>query len=65
MNRLIVFAGLPGTGKGRDVIGDSVNPWTLTRNAWRNTGLPSAGIGAGQCNPSECEPVSSGPMPGG
>jgi predicted kinase len=92
MNRLIVFAGLPGTGKssiarglametgavwlridsieqairesgvvpgsiddagyraayavaednlrlGRDVIGDSVNPWMLTRNAWRDTGL--------------------------
>jgi predicted kinase len=92
MTRLIVFAGLPGTGKstlaralagetgavwlrvdsveqairesgvvpgsvddagyralhavardnlrlGRDVIGDSVNPWMLTRNAWRNVGL--------------------------
>jgi predicted kinase len=24
---------------GRDVIGDSVNPWMLTRNAWRSTGL--------------------------
>ncbi|EHJ48428.1 kinase [Solidesulfovibrio carbinoliphilus subsp. oakridgensis] len=24
---------------GRDVIGDSVNPWLLTRNAWRETGL--------------------------
>jgi predicted kinase len=24
---------------GRDVIGDSVNPWILTRNAWRDTGL--------------------------
>jgi predicted kinase len=24
---------------GRDVIGDSVNPWMLTRNAWRDTGL--------------------------
>ncbi len=23
----------------RDVIGDSVNPWMLTRNAWRDTGL--------------------------
>jgi predicted kinase len=92
MTRLIVFAGLPGTGKssiarglaqetgavwlridsieqairasgvvpgsiddagyrvahavagdnlrlGRDVIGDSVNPSMLTRNAWRDTGL--------------------------
>jgi len=92
MPRLIVFAGLPGSGKssiarglareigavwlrvdsieqairesgvvsggvddagyrsayavaqdnlrlGRDVIGDSVNPWMLTRNAWRDTGL--------------------------
>jgi predicted kinase len=92
MARLIVFSGLPGTGKssiarglakeigavwlrvdsveqalresaalpgpiddagyrvmhavaednlrlGRDVIADSVNPWTLTRNAWRDTGL--------------------------
>jgi predicted kinase len=92
MNRLIVFAGLPGTGKssiarglaketsavwlridsieqairesgvvpgsiddagyraayavaednlrlGHDVISDSVNPWMLTRNAWRDTGL--------------------------
>ena len=87
--RLIVFAGLPGTGKsaiaravaeatgavwlridsietaiadapgqledagyraayavaadnlrlGLDVIGDSVNPWTLTRDAWRDAGL--------------------------
>jgi predicted kinase len=26
-------------GLGRDVIGDSVNPWMLTRNAWRDTGL--------------------------
>ena len=24
---------------GRDVIGDSVNPWMLTRNAWREAGL--------------------------
>jgi predicted kinase len=24
---------------GRDVIGDSVNPWMLSRNAWRNAGL--------------------------
>jgi predicted kinase len=24
---------------GRDVIGDSVNPWTLTRDAWRDVGL--------------------------
>lgn len=24
---------------GRTVIGDSVNPWMLTRNAWRDTGL--------------------------
>jgi predicted kinase len=24
---------------GRVVIGDSVNPWMLTRNAWRDTGL--------------------------
>ena len=24
---------------GLDVIGDSVNPWTLTRDAWRDTGL--------------------------
>jgi predicted kinase len=24
---------------GRDVIGDSVNPWMLTRDAWRDTGL--------------------------
>jgi len=24
---------------GRDVIGDSVNPWMLTRNAWRDAGL--------------------------
>jgi predicted kinase len=24
---------------GCDVIGDSVNPWMLTRNAWRNVGL--------------------------
>ena len=24
---------------GRDVIGNSVNPWMLTRNAWRDTGL--------------------------
>ncbi len=92
MSRLIVFAGLPGTGKssiarglarkigavwlrvdsieqairesgvvggslddagyrvayamaldnlsvGCDVIADSVNPWMLTRNAWRNVGL--------------------------
>ena len=89
MPKLIVFAGLPGTGKssiargvaeatgavwlridtietaiadaagqvedagyrvayavahdnlrlGRDVIGDSVNPWILTRNAWRDAGL--------------------------
>jgi predicted kinase len=91
MGRLIVFAGLPGTGKssiaralaietgavwlridtieqairesgvapgtmddagyraayavahdnlrlGHDVIGDSVNPWMLTRNAWREAG---------------------------
>jgi predicted kinase len=28
---------------GRDVIGDSVNPWMLTRNAWRHVGL---GVGA-------------------
>ncbi len=26
-------------GVGRDVIGDSVNPWMLTRDAWRDTGL--------------------------
>ena len=92
MTRLIVFAGLPGSGKssiarglskqlgavwlridsieqairesalapasvddagyrvayavaednlrlGRDVIGDSVNDWVLTRNAWRDVGL--------------------------
>lgn len=92
MTRLIVFAGLPGSGKssiarglakeigavwlrvdsveqairesgvvaaslddagyraayavaqdnlrlGRDVIGDSVNPWMLTRNAWRDSGV--------------------------
>jgi len=89
MPRLIVFAGLPGTGKssiargvaeatgavwlridtieqamadapgalddagyrvayavardnlrlGRDVIGDSVNPWMETRDAWRDAGL--------------------------
>src|ERR1051325_6353574 len=24
---------------GRDVIGDSVNPWGLTRDAWRDAGL--------------------------
>ena len=24
---------------GRDVIGDSVNPWMLTRNAWRDVGV--------------------------
>jgi predicted kinase len=24
---------------GRDVIGDSVNPWALTRDAWRDAGL--------------------------
>ena len=24
---------------GRDVIGDSVNPWILTRDAWRDAGL--------------------------
>jgi len=24
---------------GRTVIGDSVNPWMLTRNAWRDAGL--------------------------
>jgi predicted kinase len=24
---------------GRDVISDSVNPWMLTRNAWRDVGL--------------------------
>jgi predicted kinase len=24
---------------GRDVIGDCVNPWMLTRNAWRDAGL--------------------------
>jgi len=24
---------------GRDVIGDSVNPWMLSRNAWRDAGL--------------------------
>jgi predicted kinase len=24
---------------GRDVVGDSVNPWMLTRNAWREAGL--------------------------
>ena len=24
---------------GRDVIGDSVNPWMLTRDAWRDVGL--------------------------
>jgi predicted kinase len=24
---------------GKDVIGDSVNPWGLTRNAWRDAGL--------------------------
>lgn len=24
---------------GRDAIGDSVNPWMLTRNAWRDAGL--------------------------
>ena len=24
---------------GHDVIGDSVNPWMLTRNAWRDAGL--------------------------
>lgn len=92
MTRLIVFGGLPGTGKssiarglageigavwlridsieqairesgvvpgsvddagyrvaytvaldnlrvGRDIISDSVNPWMLTRNAWRDVGL--------------------------
>lgn len=27
---------------GRDVVADSVNPWALTRNAWRDTGA-SAG----------------------
>jgi predicted kinase len=26
---------------GRDVIADSVNPWMLTRNAWRDLGLRS------------------------
>lgn len=26
---------------GRDVIGDCVNPWGLTRDAWRDTGLRS------------------------
>jgi predicted kinase len=26
-------------GLGRDVISDSVNPWMLTRNAWRDLGL--------------------------
>jgi predicted kinase len=26
-------------GLGHDVIGDSVNPWMLSRNAWRDTGL--------------------------
>jgi predicted kinase len=26
---------------GRDVIADSVNPWMLTRNAWRDVGLRS------------------------
>lgn len=89
MARLIILAGLPGTGKsaiargvaeamgavwlridtieiaigdaqgalddagyrvgyavaednlrlGRDVVGDSVNPWRLTRDAWRDAGL--------------------------
>jgi predicted kinase len=29
--------------RGRDVISDSVNPWMLTRNAWRDVGL---GVGA-------------------
>jgi predicted kinase len=24
---------------GNDVVGDSVNPWLLTRNAWRDAGL--------------------------
>ena len=24
---------------GRDVVADCVNPWMLTRNAWRDTGL--------------------------
>ena len=95
MNTLIVFSGLPGTGKssiargvapkvgavwlrvdsveqairesgvvhgsmddagyrvlyalaydnllvGRDVIADSVNPWMLTRDAWRDVGLRAA-----------------------
>ena len=27
---------------GRDVIGNSVNPWMLTRNAWRDAGLRQA-----------------------
>ncbi|MDH4384937.1 MAG: AAA family ATPase [Caulobacter sp.] len=26
-------------GLGRDVVADCVNPWMLTRNAWRDTGL--------------------------
>jgi predicted kinase len=26
---------------GNDVVGDSVNPWLLTRNAWRDAGVAS------------------------
>jgi tRNA uridine 5-carbamoylmethylation protein Kti12 len=36
MTGLIVFAGLPGTGKSTPA---RVSPWMLTRNAWRNVGL--------------------------
>ena len=28
---------------GRDVIADSVNPWMLTRNAWRDAGVRAGG----------------------
>lgn len=94
MARLVVFAGLPGTGKstiaralarqlravwlridtietaiadeatpltdegyraayalavdnlrlGLDVVGDSVNPWMETRDAWRDTGLSAGAV---------------------
>jgi len=27
---------------GRDVVGDSVNPWMLTRNAWKEVGLTAS-----------------------